>query len=149
MKAGLAALAVLFAALVVPMHASARSTACKPGGRGPTRTFCGPAHAVFHDNGKTIHFNEGGNCSKDGSNWSINVGTITLQGKPKKAYFGLTSFGSKPGTHTAGVSWQLPNGTNESLKSAKVTFTRGFKKGTFTGSNMNGGGKASGSFSCK
>jgi hypothetical protein len=148
-KALLLVVAIACAALVAATHASARMAACTPGGHGSTRTFCGPANATLKSRGRTYRFNQGGRCSLSGSNWSINIGTITLNGPPRHRYFGITSFGAKPGKRGAAVSWQLPNGTNQSLMLATVTLSRGLKKGTFSGKNQRGGGKSYGSFSCK
>jgi hypothetical protein len=147
MKAALLLLAVAGAALVAATHAAARQ-ACTPHGDNTSRTFCGPAKANLHDNGKKYVFNEGGKCSTDSSTWSVSIGTITLAGKPKHKYIGVTVYSKKSGTHNAAVSWQLPNGTNESLKHAKATLAPGLKKGTFKGTNPSGGTDR-GSFSCK
>lgn len=135
------------AALVGVAHASARM-ACTPGGTPATRTFCGPAKATLKDHGKAYFFKQG-KCAVFGSTWSLNLGTIAITGKVKHKYLGITVFSKKPGTHSAAVSWQWPNGTNTSLERAKVTLKRGLKRGTFTGWNAKGGGKATGSFSCK
>ncbi len=148
MKAALLLLAVAGAALVTATQASARQ-ACKPGDNTAGRTFCGPAKATLRVHGKKYRYNQGGNCSIDGSTWTLNIGTISLHGKPKRAYFGITVFSKKAGTHGAAVTWQRPNGTTASLLNAKVTLARGLKKGTFTGSINTGGGKGTGSFSCK
>ena len=147
MKAGLLLLAVVGAALIAATHASARQ-ACTPGGSTRSRTFCGPAKAILKDRGTKHIFNEGGSCTTDSSNWSLNIGTITLAGKPKHKYIGITVYSKKAGTHTAAVSWQLPNGTNESLRHAKATLAPGLKKGTFKGVNSSGG-TSTGSFTCK
>ncbi len=149
MKELLLVMAIACAALVAATQASARAAACTPGGHGSTRTFCGPAKATMKSRGRTYRFNQGGKCSATSSNWSINIGTITLHGTPKHAYFGITSFGAKAGRHSAAVSYQLPNGTNKSLKNATVTLARGLKNGTFSGRNPSGGGKSSGWFRCR
>ena len=146
MRALLVMLAVAAAALVAATHASAHAS-CTSTITASSRTFCGPARATFKVGGKTIHFNEGGNCSTDSSTWTLNIGTIALKGKPKKAYFGITVFSKKPGKHGAAVTWQL-HGQSHSLINAEVTLAKGLKKGTFTGTDP-GVGKATGSFSCK
>ena len=147
MRAMLVVLAVAGAALISVNHASARQ-ACTSTITPNSRTFCGPAHATLKIGGKKHVFNQGGNCSTDSSTWSINIGTITLKGKPNHAYFGITVFSKKAGTHGAAVTWQL-HGRSHSLQNAKVTLARGLKKGTFTGKETDGGGKASGSFRCR
>jgi hypothetical protein len=142
--------AILLALTAVPLvaapHASARQ-ACRPVRTGRTQTFCGPARATLKEGGKKYFFRQGGNCSTDGSTWSLNIGTITLYGKPKKVYLGITVFSKKAGKHGAAVSWQL-HGHSHSLLNAYVTLAQGLKKGTFTGRDP-GAGKATGSFSCK
>jgi hypothetical protein len=146
MRVTLLLLAVAGAALVAATHAAARP-ACAAGSTGTTRTFCGPASAKLKDGGKTYSF-KGGSCSVEGSNWSINIGTIALSGTPKHSYFGITVFGKKPGKYTTGVvSWQFP-GKHGSLYKTTVTLASGLKKGTFSGTDILGGGKGTGSFSC-
>ena len=146
MRLTLVLLAVAGASLVAAGYASAHA-ACTPGSIPGGRRFCGPAKATLNYGGKKYVFNQGGTCTVSGSTWSLNIGTITLTGsKPKYAYFGITVFSRRPGTHSAAVSWQL-HGKNLSLSNAKVTVSRGLKKGTFVGSV--GGRKGSGSFRCR
>ncbi|HLX33092.1 MAG TPA: hypothetical protein VKR79_10055 [Gaiellaceae bacterium] len=146
MRATLIVLAVAAAALAAATHASARQ-ACTAGSTGTSRTFCGPAKATLKDGGKTYTF-KGGSCSTTSSTWTINIGTITLSGTPKHTYFGITVFGKKAGKYTTGtISWQMP-GKRGSLYKSTVTLASGLKKGTFSGTNIIGGGTGSGSFSC-
>jgi hypothetical protein len=148
MRATLVVLAIAGAVLVGATHASAR-VACRPGiTAGGGRKYCGPAKATLKDGGKKYVFNQGGNCKFLGSNFALNIGTITVVGTPKHAYFGITVFSKKAGKHSAAVSWQL-HGKTKSLSNGVVTLARGLKRGTFTGSNGRRGRKASGSFSCK
>jgi hypothetical protein len=150
MKAALLVLAVACATLVGASHASARQEKCTPGADNTQRTFCGPAKATFHVNGKKHLFNQGGNCSTDASTWSLNIGTTTIQGKPKHAGLSITVFSKKPGKHGAAVTWQFPKGQGKSgsLLNAKVTLAKGLKKGAFTGQSTTGG-KGYGSFTCR
>ena len=145
MKATLLVLVVAVAALAAATHASARP-ACTAGATGKSRTFCGPAHATLKDGGKTYTF-KGGSCATTGSMWTLNIGTITLSGTPKHKYFGITVFGKKAGKYTADVvAWQFP-GKHGSLIKTTVTL-KTLKSGTFSGTNVLGGGKATGSFAC-
>ena len=146
MRATLVLLAVAGVALVAATHASAR-VACTPGTKPGARTYCGPAKATLKVGGKKYLF-RGGNCKISNGNWLLNIGTITLVGKPKYRYLGITVFSRKPGKHSAAVSYQL-QGKTKSLRNAYVTLARGLKKGTYTGKVTPGGGKASGSFTCR
>ena len=146
MRATLIVIAVVGAALVGATHASARAM-CTPKISTSSRTFCGPARGTLKVGGKKYSF-KGGYCQVQGPTWSLNIGTIALTGRPKHDYLGITMFSRKAGTHGAAVSWQTP-GKNGSLLHAKVTIKPGLKKGTFTGRNAAGGGKATGSFTCK
>ncbi len=147
MREALVLLAVACVALAAVAHASARVAACTPGIKPGGRTYCGPARATLKVGGKRYLF-RGGNCKISGGTWLLNIGTITLIGTPKHTYLGITVFSRKPGKRSAAVSWQL-QGKTKSLRNAFVTLARGLRKGTFTGSVIPGGGKASGSFRCR
>jgi len=146
MRATLVVIAVAGGVLLSAAHASAH-VACTVGRTPYSRTYCGPAKATLKLGRKKYVF-KGGNCSISDSTWMLSIGTITISGKPKKAYLGIAVFSKKAGTHLAAVSWQL-HGTSQSLSNAKVTLAKGLKKGTFTGSRGGRRGKVTGSFSCK
>lgn len=152
MRAALA-LAAALTALVLGTQASAR-TACTAGVKtvnGVTyRTFCGPAKAQATIHTLDYRFDNGGECTKTGSTWSINIGTITIGGaKPKYGYFGITVFSAHAGANTnaPAVAWQLP-GRRFALLSATVTLAPGLKKGSFTGKLIGSNQMVTGGFTC-
>jgi hypothetical protein len=151
----LLSLAVLLSAgLALGAPAPAR-TSCTAGVRtvgGVTyRTFCGSARATVTAGATHLAF-AGGECSKEGGAFSVNIGTITLPpGKPKYTYFGLTVFTTHAGTFKSpapAVGWQLPGGKRGSILYATVTIAPGMKRGSFTGKLLGPNTPAHGSFTC-
>lgn len=111
------------------------------------RTFCGPAKATVHVNGKTV-FYKGGECSKSSFGWSINIGTVVIgSAKKKPEYFGITtakaSAGAQPKSTVAVVH---SNKTYAVI--GTVTLKAGLKSGTFSGKVFGSPTKLAGSFSC-
>ena len=153
MRHALVAAAAL-AALALAAQAPAR-TNCTAGvktvGGVTYRTFCGSAKATVVTKTQTFRF-AGGECSKSGGAFSVNIGTITLPpGKPKYTYFGVAVFNTHAGTFSKpapAVTWQLPGGRRGSLLYATVTIAPGMKKGSFTGKLLGTNETAHGSFTC-
>ena len=147
---------LLFAGLVVALmwtgQASARP-ACTAGvhatGGITYRTFCGPAHATLHLSGKTYAFTQG-ECTRTGTSFTINLGTITLPpGSPKYRYFGITVFTGRDGTFTnQAVALQFPGGKRASLFHAKIVLKAGRSQGTFAGTTLADHIPGSGTFRC-
>ena len=147
-------LVAVLAALAFTTQATARE-ACTAGVKtvsGVTyRTFCGPAKATVTAGSTHLAFS-GGECSKEGGAFSVNIGTITLPpGKPKYVYFGITVFTTHAGTFKSpapAVGWQLPGGKRGSLLFATVTIAPGMKRGSFTGKLLGPNTPAHGTFTC-
>jgi hypothetical protein len=145
--------AAAVAALALAAQAPAR-TDCSAGVRtakGVTyRTFCGPAKVFMTIHTVDYRFDNGGECSKSGGYFSVNIGTITLPpGKPKYAYFGIAVLGTHAGTFkNQAVTWQLPGGVRGSLINTTVEIAPGMKKGTFTGTVLGKNVVGNGSFTC-
>jgi hypothetical protein len=113
------------------------------------RTFCGPARATLHLAGKTYAFTQG-ECTRTGSSFTINLGTITLPpGSPKYRYFGITVFNGRDGTFTnQAVALQFPGGKRASLFHAKIVLKAGRSQGTFAGTTLADHIPGSGTFRC-
>jgi hypothetical protein len=145
--------AAALAALALSAQAGARTTctaAVKTTGGVTYRTFCGPAKAQASIRAIDYRFDNGGECTKTGSTWSVNIGTITLgAGKPKFAYFGITVFNAKTGknANAPAIAWQLP-GKRFGLLYSTVTLAPGLKKGSFTGKLIGTNTVVTGGFTC-
>ena len=143
----------------------ARPPACGPQqvGNVTVHTWCGPAKATVKWQGRTLTI-KGGRCEISDvfgkAYFVINTGRYTAPpGKPKAAAFSALQGGSgplKPGTQTSwlinfqtpGKQWLLKVSTLVPALTTKVTIlTKGARKATFTGT-LDGGGKASGSWTC-
>ena len=119
------------------------------------RTWCGPAQATVKVAGKTVSI-KGGACelvNYEGlRSFTVNTGRYTVPpAKPKFASFSAAGSKTKPGAYTA---WGLVNFQTPGkqwlfkLRTLKVTITKaGGKAATFTGA-LDGGGTASGSWTC-
>ena len=147
-------LALVAAALVAPSGSSAASSCTagitKIGGKS-ARTFCGPAKAHATIGSKSFSFS-GGECTKSGTYFTINIGTLVLHkvasSKPGPAtYFGVTVAGDTPGVHLKQVLAWNTGGTAYTVLHNSITLKSGLKSGTFSGHSINGQ-KIKGSFSC-
>ena len=148
-------LALTAAALVVPGASSAASNACVPGkttvaGKSAMR-FCGPAKASATVGSKTFKFS-GGQCTVNATYFTLNIGTVvmhtTANSKPGPApYFGVTVTPGSPGVHVHQVLGWTTGGKGYSVLSSHITLANGLKKGTFTGTSLNGQ-KVKGTFTC-
>jgi hypothetical protein len=139
--------------LSLSTQASAHRTACHPGVRTvkgvKTRTFCGPAKAQVTIHTVDYRFDSGGACSRSGSTFTINIGTITLgTAKPKSAYFGITIFNAHDGTFkNQAVAWQLPR-MQKAIVGATITLSHGMQQGSFSGTVLGTGQLVTGGFVC-
>jgi hypothetical protein len=126
------------------------AAACTPGvhkiGGVNARTFCGPAKASVHLNGKTITY-KNGECSKSIGLFSVNIGTIVLGSlKNKPEYFGVTAK-AKAGAQTR-QAIAVVHGGKTSAIIGTVTLKAGLKSGTFSGKVFGSPTKITGSFTC-
>jgi hypothetical protein len=150
---GLALVAAALLAALAPAAQAAARTDCTAGVttvKGVTyRTFCGPAKAQATVHTVDYRFDNGGECTRAGSTWTINIGTITLgTGRPKYGYFGITVFNAHAGANAnPAVAWQLP-GKRFAVLGATVRLARGLKRGTFTGRLLGSNVTVTGGFTC-
>jgi hypothetical protein len=126
------------------------AAACTPGvhkvGGVNARTFCGPAKASVHLNGKTISY-KGGECSKSIGLFSVNIGTVVLGNlKKKPEYFGVTAK-AKAGVQAQQAVAVVHAGKSQAIIGT-VTLKAGLKSGTFSGKVFGSPTKISGSFTC-
>ena len=143
----LTALTVAASAFASPQRAGA----CVPGVKKlngvSARTFCGPAKATVHVNGKTVFF-KGGECSKSSFGWSINIGTVVLGSLGKKPeYFGIAA-SPKVGTQANGTVAVVHGGKGLAVTGGAITLKAGLKGGTFSGKVFGAPTRVTGSFSC-
>ena len=145
-----AAAAALALAAQAPAHTNCTDGVKTVGGV-TYRSFCGSAKATVVTKTGTLRF-AGGECSKSGGAFSVNIGTITLPpGKPKFQYFGVAVFNTRAGTFSKpapAVTWQLPGGKRGSLLYSTVTIAPGLKKGSFKGTLIGTNSPVHGVFSC-
>jgi hypothetical protein len=142
------------AALVLAASAFAspqRATSCVAGVKKingvSARTFCGPAKATVHINGKTVVY-KGGECSKSSFGWSINIGTVVLGSLAKKPeYFGITA-APKAGTQANGAVAVVHGGKGLAVTGSTITLKPGLKAGTFSGKVFGAPTRVTGSFTC-
>jgi hypothetical protein len=149
-------LAPLAIAAMVGAAATAAPVACGPVQIGgvTVRTWCGPAKATVKLAGKTRTI-KGGACElvnyQGIKAFTVNTGRYTVPpAKPKFASFSAAGSGTKPGTYTGWlINFQTPGKQwIFRLQGQKVTITKaGGKAGTFSG-KLDGGGTASGSWTC-
>ena len=153
MKGTLAILGLLVTLTVAATAFAApeRASACVPGVKkinGVTaRTFCGPAKATVHVNGKTISY-KGGECSKSSFGWSLNIGTVllgNLQQKPE--YLGIAGT-AKAGPQTKASVAVVHAHKGLAIATATVTLKAGLKAGTFSGKVFGEPTRVTGSFTC-
>jgi hypothetical protein len=142
-----AALALSASAFASPQSASA----CVPGVKKlngvPARTFCGPAKATVHINGKTVSY-RGGECTKSSFGWSINIGTVVLGNlRQKPEYFGITAKASA-GTQGNGAVAVVHAGKSLAVTQSAIKLAAGLKSGTFSGKVFGAPTRVSGSFTC-
>jgi hypothetical protein len=143
-----AASCTMFATLALATTAGARPTGCTPGvktiGGSQARVFCGPAKATVHVGSKTIRFS-GGECTKSGGGYVVNLGTFTTVSGSKLPYFGLLISKPKPGKYARqALSFRSAGKSSSVFANVVLKSLRG---GTFAG-NAFGGGHVTGSFSC-
>ena len=148
---GVVAAAALLVVAATAAASPERASACVAGVKKingvSARTFCGPATATVHINGKTILY-KGGQCSKSSFGWSINIGTVVLGSLAKKPeYFGITA-ASKPGTQGNGAVAVVHGGKSLAVTGSTITLRAGLKSGTFSGKVFGAPTRVSGSFSC-
>jgi hypothetical protein len=141
------ALTVAAAAFAAPQRASSCVAGVKKINGVSARTFCGPAKATVHINGKTV-FYKGGACSKSSFGWSINIGTVVLGTLAKKPeYFGITT-GAKAGTQSNGAVAVVHGGKGVAVTGGAITLKAGLKSGTFSGKVFGAPTRVTGSFTC-
>jgi hypothetical protein len=142
-----AGLTVAASAVASPQHAAACVAGVKKINGVSARTFCGPAKATVHVNGKTIAY-KGGACSKSSFGWSINIGTVVLGNLSKKPeYFGITAE-PKAGTQGNGAVAVVHAGKGLAVTQSTIKLTAGLKSGTFSGKVFGAPTRVTGSFSC-
>jgi hypothetical protein len=142
-----AALVVAASAIASPQSASSCVAGVKKINGVSARTFCGPAKATVHINGKTV-FYKGGQCSKSSFGWSINIGTVVLGNLAKKPeYFGITAQ-PKSGTQGNGAVAVVHAGKGLAVTSSAITLKAGLKSGTFSGKVFGAPTRVTGSFTC-
>jgi hypothetical protein len=153
MKGTIAILGILVAATLAATAFAApeRAAACVAGVKKisgvSARTFCGPAKATVHINGKTV-FYKGGECSKSSFGWSINIGTVVLGNlRQKPEYFGTTAKAS-PGTQSNGAVAVVHAGKTLAVTGSTITLKPGLKGGTFSGKVFGASTRVTGSFTC-
>ncbi|MEK7425529.1 MAG: hypothetical protein AAB131_17010 [Actinomycetota bacterium] len=149
-------LAPLAIAAMVGAAATAAPVACGPVQIGgvTVRTWCGPAKATVKLAGKTRAI-KGGACELVNFHgikaFTVNTGRYTVPpAKPKFTSFSAAGSDTKPGTYTGWlINFQTPGKQwIFKLQGQKVTITKaGGKAGTFSG-KLDGGGTASGSWTC-
>jgi hypothetical protein len=142
-----AALALAASALASPQAATGCVAGVKKINGVTARTFCGPAKATVHVNGKTIVY-KGGECSKSSFGWSLNIGTVllgNLQQKPE--YLGLAGK-AKAGTQAKATVAVVHAGKGRAIANATVTLKPGLKAGTFSGKVFGEPTQITGSFTC-
>jgi hypothetical protein len=111
------------------------------------RTFCGPARATVHLNGKTVIF-EGGQCSTGPAGWTVNIGTVVLGTvKAPPEYFGVTAK-AKAGSHANQAVALDHAGKGYAITQNTVTLKPGIRSGTFTGTAFGSSSPVTGTFSC-
>jgi hypothetical protein len=142
-----ATLVLAASAFASPQSASACVAGVKKINGVSARTFCGPAKATVHINGKTV-FYKGGECSKSSFGWSINIGTVVLGNlRQKPEYFGITAK-STAGTQTNGAVAVVHAGKGLAVTTSRITLKAGLKAGTFSGKVFGAPTRVSGSFTC-
>jgi hypothetical protein len=142
-----AALVLAASALASPQHASSCVAGVKKINGVSARTFCGPAKATVHVNGKTVLY-KGGECSKSSFGWSINIGTVVLGSLSKKPeYFGITAE-SKAGTQANGAVAVVHGGKSLAVTGSTITLKPGLKSGSFSGKVFGAPTRVTGSFTC-
>ena len=142
-----ATLALTASAFAAPMHVSSCVAGVKQINGVSARTFCGPAKATIHINGKTV-FYKGGQCSKSSFGWSINIGTVVLGNLAKKPeYFGVTAQ-SKAGTQSNGTVAVVHAGKGLAVTGSTITLKAGLRSGTFSGKVFGAPTRVTGSFTC-
>lgn len=142
-----AALALAASALAAPERASSCVAGVKKINGVSARTFCGPAKATVHINGKTVLY-KGGECSKSSFGWSINIGTVVLGNLAKKPqYFGIAAQ-SKAGTQTNQTVAVVHAGKSLAVTGGTITLKAGLKSGTFSGKVFGAPTRVTGSFTC-
>jgi hypothetical protein len=130
--AAVAVFALAASAAASPERASTCVAGVKKIGAVTARTFCGPAKATVHLNGKTILY-KGGECSKSSFGWSINIGTVVLGNlRQKPDYFGITAQ-AKAGSQANGAVAVVHGGKGLAVTGSTITLKAGLKGGTFSG----------------
>ena len=134
------------------------------------RTFCGPATATVTVGATPLTFN-GGECQSGSGYLTVNIGTVALGAlkdpAQKPAYFGLLAgdLSKAPGGSAAAGGENSPAITGDGvyagqplitgnsgataivLKTSTLTLSDGRKKGTFTGTGLDGSA-VTGGFAC-
>jgi hypothetical protein len=126
------------------------AAACTPGvhkvGGVNARTFCGPAKASVHLNGKTVTY-KNGECTNSIGLFSVNIGTVVLGNlKSKPDYFGVTAK-AKAGKQAQQTIAVVHGGKSKAIIGT-VTLKAGLKSGTFSGKVFGSPTKITGSFTC-
>ena len=147
---GVAAVAVL-AFVGAAAAASGRDAGCVAGmtkvAGVQARTFCGPAKATVHLNGKTVAY-KGGQCSTSPAGWTINIGTVVLGTvKSPPEYFGVTAK-AKPGSQPNQAVAVDHAGKGYAITQNTVTLNPGLHSGTFKGTAFGSSSPVTGTFSC-
>jgi hypothetical protein len=143
----LVTMTVTAAAFAAPQRAAACVAGVKKINGVSARTFCGPAKASVHINGKTVAF-KGGECSKSSFGWSINIGTVVLGNlRQKPEYFGITA-APKAGTQSNGAVAVVHAGKGLAVTGSTLTLKPGLKGGTFSGKVFGAPTRVTGSFTC-
>jgi hypothetical protein len=112
--------------------------------------FCGRARATVRVGSKTFRY-AGGDCSRVGAFFSVNIGTTVLDAKyrgPKPSYFGLTARRSQAGRRANATIAFNAGGRGYALTRASVSLAKGLRRGTFAGVVFARRSRVSGSFSC-
>jgi hypothetical protein len=142
-----AGLALAASAFASPQRAFACVAGVKKVGGVSARTFCGPATATVHINGKTVLY-KGGECSKSSFGWSINIGTVVLGNLSKKPeYFGITAKATA-GAQSNGAVAVVHAGKSLAVTGSAITLKAGLRSGTFSGKVFGAPTRVSGSFTC-
>jgi hypothetical protein len=135
-----------------------------------SRTFCGPATATVTVGSTALTF-KGGQCESGTGYLTVNIGTVALGAlkdpSQKPAYFGLVAgdLSKAPGGAAVAGDQKSPAITGDGayagqplitgnsgataivLKASTLTLSDGQKKGTFSGTGLDGAA-VTGSFSC-
>jgi hypothetical protein len=149
--------AAVAAATTAPSNAGARGAAaegCSPGmhpvtvAGQPGYTFCGPASAVVHMQGRALRFSNG-LCHVVSGMFNISIGTLVpalRTGKPPS--FAITTHTAKAGKQLNAAVVFASGGRGYAVADQVVILAPGLSGGTFSGRILGSATTVTGSFKC-